>query len=173
KPEEKISGIIAVRDFVEGSFLLTATRKGLVKKTKLTEYSRPRAGGIIGMGLDDDDNLIGVCLTRPGDEIVLSTNNGMAIRFSEADARAMGRAAFGVKGIKLVGDDEVVGMVVADPDGYLLTVCELGLGKRTPFGPNEQDSGVGIQDSAEEAPEESADASEISREAESAEPSAE
>jgi DNA gyrase subunit A len=144
KPDEKISGIIPVREFTEGYFLLTATRKGLVKKTKLTEYSRPRQGGIIGMGLDDDDQLIGVCLTRPGDEVVLSTRGGMAIRFSEADARPMGRVAYGVKGIKLGKDDELVGMVVADPDGFLLTVCENGYGKRTPFGPNtELTSGEG------------------------------
>ena len=161
KPEEKISGIIPVREFAEGSFLLTATRKGLVKKSKLTDYSRPRAGGIIGMGLEEDDTLIGVSLTQPGDEVVLSTRNGMAIRFSEADARAMGRVAYGVKGIKLVKDDEVVGMVVADPDGYLMTVCELGYGKRTPFGPNE------AAEPAEEVPDEP-----VSRDAESAERSA-
>jgi DNA gyrase subunit A len=100
------------------------------------------------MGLEEDDQLIGVCLTRPRDEVILSTKNGMAIRFSESDARPMGRVAYGVKGIKLVGDDEVVGMVVADPEGYLLTICENGYGKRTPFGPN-QESGVGSQESEE------------------------
>jgi len=159
KPEEKISGIIPVREFTEGLFLLTATKKGLVKKTKLTDYSRPRAGGIIGMGLEDDDSLIGVALTKPGDEVVLCTKNGMAIRFSEADARSMGRAAYGVKGIKLVAGDVVVGMVVADPDGYLLTVCELGLGKRTPFGPNTEDvASPGGESGETETPEiESAD----------------
>jgi DNA gyrase subunit A len=164
--EEKISGIIPVREFTEGFFLLTATKKGAVKKTKLTEYSRPRAGGIIGMGLDDGDSLIGVAMTKPGDEVVLSTKGGMAIRFSEADARAMGRSAYGVKGIKLVGDDEVVGMVVADPEGYLLTVCELGLGKRTPFGPNTE--GGGASDSPDET-----ETTAVTREADSTEPSAE
>jgi DNA gyrase subunit A len=137
KPDEKISGIIPVREFSEGCFLLTATKKGLVKKTKLTEYSRPRQGGIIGMALEDDDKLIGVALTRAGDEVVLSTRNGMAIRFAESDARPMGRATFGVKGIKLGKDGELVGMVVADPDGQLLTVCENGYAKRTPFGANQ------------------------------------
>ena len=82
-------------------------------------------------------------LTQPGDEVVLSTRNGMAIRFDEADARAMGRNTRGVKGINLQGDDEVVGMVVADPDGYLLTVCENGYGKRTPFGANTAGDGAG------------------------------
>jgi DNA gyrase subunit A len=138
KPEEKLSGIIPVREFAAGAYLLTATRKGLVKKTRLTEYSRPRSGGIIGMALEDDDKLIGVCLTKAGDEVVLSTRNGMAIRFSEANARPMGRATYGVKGINLAADDELVGMTVADPDGFLLTVCELGYGKRTPFGANTQ-----------------------------------
>jgi DNA gyrase subunit A len=167
RPEEKISGIIPIREFAEGMYLLTSTRKGLVKKTKLTEYSRPRAGGIIGMGLEEDDTLIGVGLTRSGDEVILSTKNGMVIRFSEADARSTGRGTYGVKGIRLIGDDEVVGMVVADPDGYLMTVCELGFGKRTPFGPNE---------AAEPTAEDSVDEPEtlpISREAESPEPSAE
>ena len=150
KPEEKISGIIPVREFTEGYFLLTATQKGLVKKTKLTEYSRPRAGGIIGMALEDDDKLIGVCLTRPRDEVILSTRNGMAIRFSESDARPMGRATFGVKGISLVSGDELVGMVVADPDGHLLTVCESGYGKRTPFGANTDGSAGRGQGSEED-----------------------
>src|SRR5205814_6142877 len=114
KAEEKISGIIPVREFRDDHFLLTATRKGVVKKTKLTEYSRPRQGGIIGMGLDEDDKLIGVCLTTAGDEVVLSTRNGMAIRFAESDVRPMGRAAYGVEGSTLVKGGGVVGRVVAD-----------------------------------------------------------
>ena len=127
-----------------------ATRRGLVKKTDLMEYSRPRQGGIIGINLEEGDALIDVCLTKPGDEVVLSTRNGMAIRFSEADARSMGRNTTGVWGIKLVGDDVLVGMVVADPDGFLLTVCEKGYGKRTPFGPNVAD-GEGDADDVETA----------------------
>ena len=113
-----------------------ATRRGLVKKTPLEDYSRPRAGGIIGINLDEGDGLIDVALTQPGDEVLLCTRRGMAIRFDEADARAMGRNTRGVKGIALQDDDAVVGMVVADPAGYLLTVCENGYGKRTPFGAN-------------------------------------
>lgn len=136
KPEEKITSLIPVRRFDAGGHLLMATRRGLVKKTALEEYSRPRSGGIIGISLDEGDTLIDVVLTQPGDEVLLCTRNGMAIRFDESDVRAMGRAARGVKGITLQGDDEVVGMVVADPEGYLLTVCENGYGKRTPFGAN-------------------------------------
>ncbi len=136
KPEEKITSMIPVRRFDAGGHLILATRRGLVKKTTLEEYSRPRAGGIIGISLDEGDTLIGVVLTHPGDEVVLCTRHGMAIRFDEANARSMGRNARGVRGIRLQGDDEVVGMVVADPEGYLLTVCEKGYGKRTPFGAN-------------------------------------
>jgi DNA gyrase subunit A len=136
KTEEKITSIIPVRAFGGEQYLLMATRRGLVKKTPLEEYSRPRSGGIIGISLDEGDTLIDVVLTQPRDEVVLSTRQGMAIRFDEAQARAMGRNTRGVKGINLQEGDDVVGMVVADPEGYLLTVCEHGYGKRTPFGAN-------------------------------------
>src|SRR5260370_20439895 len=126
-----------------------ATRKGVVKKTALSEYSRPRQGGLIGIALDDDDTLIDVVLTHPGEEMLLCHRRAMAIRFDEADARAMGRNTYGVKGIKLGLGDEVVGLVVAAPDGFLLTVCENGYGKRTPFGPNT----AGVEDEAEETDE--------------------
>ena len=139
RTEEKIEGVIPVRHFEENAFLLMATKKGLIKKTELTEYSRPRQGGVIGINLEEGDALIDVVLVRPGDEVVLSTRNGMAIRFSEADARPMGRNTKGVRGIRLVGANEVVGMVVADPEGQLLTVSENGYGKRTPFGPHTAD----------------------------------
>jgi DNA gyrase subunit A len=126
-----------VRDFdLPGHFLMMATRKGLVKKTALEAYSRPRTGGIIAIKLREDDELVDVVVTKPGDEVVLATANGMAIRFSEADVRPMGRNASGVKGIALSKGDELVGMVVADPDATLLTACERGYGKRTSFGPN-------------------------------------
>src|SRR5262249_32297139 len=137
KSEEKITGVIPVRTFDEpGAHLIMATRRGLVKKTALEEYSPPPQGGLSGIALEAGDTLIDVALVRPGDEVVLCTRRGMDIRFDEADARAMGRNTYGVKGIKLGADDEVVGMVVADPEGFLLTVCENGYGKRTPFGRN-------------------------------------
>src|SRR5262249_20813817 len=109
---------------------------GIVKKTALAEYSRPKSGGIIGINLDEGDALVDVALTRPGDEVVLSTRMGMAIRFDEAGARAMGSNTRGGNGINLQDGDEVVGMVVADREGFLLTVCAKGYGKRTPFGAN-------------------------------------
>jgi DNA gyrase subunit A len=134
---EKIADCRAVRDFdLPGHFLMMATRKGLIKKTPLEAYSRPKKGGIIAIKLREDDELVDVVVTKPGDEVVLATANGMAIRFNESDARPMGRNTSGVKGIGLRKGDDLVGMVVADPDATLLTVCEYGHGKRTNFGPN-------------------------------------
>ena len=145
---EKIADCRPVRDFnLPGHFLMMATRKGLVKKTSLEAYSRPKRGGIIAIKLREDDELVDVVVTKPGDEVVLATAAGMAIRFSESDARSMGRNTSGVKGIRLKGDDELVGMVVADPDATLLTACENGHGKRTNFGPNT----VAVDNVAEEA----------------------
>ena len=137
---EKIADCRAIRDFnLPGHFLLMATRNGLVKKTALDKYSRPKKGGIIAIKLKDDDELVDVVVTGPDDEVILSTATGMAIRFKESDARSMGRNTSGVKGIGLGKDDKLVGMVVADPEATLLTVCEKGYGKRTPFGPNSGD----------------------------------
>ncbi len=139
---EQIADCRAVRDFnLPGHFLMMATRNGLIKKTPLEAYSRPKKGGIIAIKLREDDELVDVVITKPGDEVVLSTDNGMAIRFNESDARSMGRNTSGVKGINLSSEDKLVGMVVADPEATLLTACLNGDGKRTNFGPNlvEQD----------------------------------
>lgn len=134
---EKIADCRAVRDFdLPGHFLMMATKSGLVKKTPLEAYSRPKKGGIIAIKLREGDELVDVVVTKPGDEVVLSTATGMAIRFRESDARSMGRNTSGVKGINLGADDELVGMVVADPDATLLTACLNGYGKRTFFGAN-------------------------------------
>ena len=134
---EKIAECLAIRDFNrDGHYLMMATRKGLVKKTPLENYSRPKKGGIIALKLKDNDELVDVVITKPGDELILATAKGMAIRFSESDARPMGRNTSGVKGIGLTSGDQLVGMVVADPTATLLTVCENGYGKRTNFGPN-------------------------------------
>jgi DNA gyrase subunit A len=135
--DEKIADCRAVRDFDQPDhYLMMATRKGLVKKTELKAYSRPLKSGIIAIKLKEDDELVDCAITKTGDEMVLSTATGMAIRFSEGDARPMGRNTSGVKGISLSKDDYVVGMVVADPEATLLTACVHGYGKRTPFGPN-------------------------------------
>ncbi len=158
---EKITSVIPVREFDADSYLMMATRKGLVKKTSLEHYSRPKSGGIIGIALEEGDTLISVVLTKASDEIVLCTKLGMAIRFAEADVRSMGRNTYGVKGINLGEGDEIVGMVVTDPDGALLTVCANGYGKRTPFGANlaeepaESEEEVDVAETAEGEGEES------------------
>jgi DNA gyrase subunit A len=150
---EFITDCRPVRDFdLPGHFLVMATRRGLVKKTPLDQYSRPKKGGIIAIKLREDDELVDVVVTKPGDEIVLSTARGMAIRFSEADARPMGRNTSGVKGISLSAGDHLVGMVVADPQATLLTVCENGYGKRTHFGPNSETiAALAAQETAEDS----------------------
>ncbi|WP_146679903.1 DNA gyrase subunit A [Pirellula sp. SH-Sr6A] len=141
-PDEKIRDCVVVRNFdLPGHFLMMGTKKGIVKKTELEAYSRPKRGGIIAIKLREDDELVDVVITKPNDQIVLSTSTGMAIRFSESDARPMGRNTSGVKGISLRKGDEVVGMVVADPTATLLTACEFGYGKRTTFGPGDEMAG--------------------------------
>ncbi|MGA1523228.1 MAG: DNA gyrase C-terminal beta-propeller domain-containing protein, partial [Planctomycetota bacterium] len=131
---ERITAILPVKSFDEAGYVVTATAKGQIKKTSLEAYSRPKSNGIIAVGLAEDDRLIGVGLARPGEAILLGTRQGMAIRFLETDARAMGRSAVGVRGIKLKDDDEVVGMVISDESKSLLTLCENGYGKRTELG---------------------------------------
>jgi DNA gyrase subunit A len=134
---EKIASCITIRDFsLPDHYLAMVTRKGLVKKTALEAYSRPKKGGIIAINLREGDELIGVVLTKAGDELVISSAKGQAVRFRQSDARPMGRNSSGVRGIRLRAGDNAVGMVVADPEAMLLTACEHGFGKRTPFGPN-------------------------------------
>ena len=158
---ERIADCRAVKDFDRPDhFLVMATARGLVKKTPLKAYSRPLRGGLIAIKLREGDEVVDVVVAKPGDELVLSTAAGMAIRFRQSDARAMGRNSSGVKGIKLIGDDRVVGMVVADPEAALLTACVHGYGKRTPFGPNLEEEPPGDEaeleiDEAEKPAEES------------------
>jgi DNA gyrase subunit A len=132
---ENIAECVAVRDFdLPGHFLVMATRQGLVKKTPLDAYSRPKKGGIIAIKLKEDDELVDVVVVGPDDQLLMATAGGKAIRFAESDARSMGRNTSGVKGIRLKKGDRVVGMVIANPEETLLTVCEQGYGKRTWFG---------------------------------------
>lgn len=138
-PEEQITECLAIRDFnLPGHYLVMATKQGLVKKTPLDAYSRPKKGGIIAIKLKEDDALVDVVVVGPDDQLLLATAGGKAIRFPETDARSMGRNTSGVKGIRLRKGDSVVGMVVADPESTLLTLCELGYGKRTWFGAGEK-----------------------------------
>jgi len=132
---EKVAECRAVGGFEDpNQFLMLATRTGMVKKTALEQYRRRRTKGLIAVKLREGDELVGAVITKPGDELVLATGKGMAIRFPESDARPMGRDTSGVRGIKLGSGDRLVGIVVADPEATLLTVCEQGYGKRTPFG---------------------------------------
>ncbi len=131
---ESVCTFLPVRDFEKfGDYLVFATSNGLVKRTSLKLYQNVRRSGLIAINLKEDDTLVEVRLTSGEDHILLCTSSGMAIRFDENDARAMGRSATGVKGISLKGEDRVVAMVRADDQRQLLTVTENGYGKRTPM----------------------------------------
>ena len=129
---ERVATTVAVREFVEDSFLFFATEKGTIKKTELTAYSNPRAGGIIGINIDEGDRLLDVRMTDGQKSVLLATAKGFSIRFAETDARAMGRATRGVRGISLRKGDRVVGMATLDEDGQILSMAERAVGKRTP-----------------------------------------
>ena len=131
--EEKIAAMICVKEFTDEFHLVMATRNGVVKKTNLRDYINHRKGGIIGINIDEGDELIGVKLTNGGDEIVLISHFGMSIRFHENDLRDQGRATRGVRGIRLRKDDFVEVLEIVDPEATLLVAGENGLGKRTPF----------------------------------------
>ena len=130
---EEIQEILRVPEFDDERFIVFATKKGIVKKTKLEAYSRPKKGGIRAILVDEDDEVVSVRLAAPGATVLMSAASGRAIRFDEAGARAMGRTTRGVRGMRLLQNDEVVGMVVAEPDAFLLTATENGYGKRTPM----------------------------------------
>jgi DNA gyrase subunit A len=128
---EKIAAMLAVKEFEDDKFIVMGSRRGVVKKTALSAFSNPRAGGIIAMGVEEGDAVITVQITDGTGEIFIGTRNGMAIRFKEGDVRPMGRAAYGVRGVTLRDDDYVVAMEVVGAGGALLTVTERGYGKRT------------------------------------------
>jgi DNA gyrase subunit A len=135
--EEKITSAIAIRSFEEKkgqeTYLLMCTRAGTIKKTALSEFENIRKNGLIAISLDEGDILVEVQHTSGKDEVIIATKDGMAIRFPEGDVRSMGRGAAGVRGIRLDGQDQVVGMEAFPPESKktLLTVCEHGHGKRT------------------------------------------
>lgn len=163
---EKIARCLAVRDYnLPDHYLVMGTRKGLVKKTPLEQYSRPKKTGIIAINLQEGDELVSVAICTAADELLIESSRGQAVRFRQATVRSSGRNAMGVKGIKLRGEDYVVGMVVADPDATLLTACENGYGKRTSIGPNSSAPLVSADDEAAEG-EVTADAAEPATEEE-------
>lgn len=128
---EKLSTVLAVPEFTEGQFILMATKQGLIKKTDLMAYSRPRAGGIIAIDLVEDDALIAASLTDGSKEVFLASADGKTIRFSESDVRPMGRVSRGVRGLRMDAGDYIVGMEVTGHGTSLLTATENGYGKRT------------------------------------------
>ncbi len=142
---ENITSMIPVRKFDDRQ-LIMATKKGIIKKTALSAFGRPKKGGIIAILLDSGDKLIGVKLTHGKEEIVLGTEKGKSIRFSEGDVRRMGRATRGVKGVELHGGDNVKDIVIVDENATLLTVCENGYGKRTEYSeyPVQRRGGLGV-----------------------------
>ena len=128
---EKLATILPVREFIPGPSLVMATQRGIVKKTDLMNFQRPRTGGIIALSLDPEDELVSAALSEPDQSIVIGTRYGKIIRFPSAEVRDMGRAARGVKGMEVAPEDRVVGMEVLRPGGTILTVTERGFGKRT------------------------------------------
>ncbi len=130
---EEITNVLRVREFDNESSVFFCTKKGTVKKTPLEAYSRPKKGGIRAIVLEEEDEVVSVGLVRPGDTIVLGSRRGQAIHFDEKAVRSMGRVSRGVRGIRLRARDEVVGLIVAEADAYLLTACRSGYGKRTPI----------------------------------------
>jgi DNA gyrase subunit A len=135
EPGEKITTVIEVPTFdnADERYLTMVTKNGILKRTKLSEFEYQRKGGKIAIGLDEGDELIGVLLTDGHKDIIIASASGNAVKFTEEGARTMGRTARGVIGIKLRGDDRVVGVVAAEDNKHFLTITELGYGKRTEF----------------------------------------
>jgi len=131
--QENVATTVAVRDFPDSHNLIFATEKGTIKKTQLSAYSNPRSGGIIAIKVDEGDRLLDVKVTDGDKTVLLATRKGFSIRFSEKDARPMGRATRGVRGISLRKGDKVVSMETLEPEGgEVLSVAENAVGKRTP-----------------------------------------
>jgi DNA gyrase subunit A len=128
---ERINAILPVREYEEGKYVFMATANGTVKKTALTDYSRPRSNGIIAVNLNEGDHLIGVDITDGSNEIMLFSDDGKVVRFTEDQVRGMGRTATGVRGIRLREGGSVVSLIIPKGDGAVLTVTENGYGKRT------------------------------------------
>ncbi len=128
---EKVQAVLPVRDYSDDRFVFFATRDGTVKKTPLSDYSRPRSIGIWAINLDEGDALVDVQLTCGKSDVMLFASNGKAVRFAENEVRSMGRTATGVRGMRVAGGERVVSMIVVDGEGDILTASEKGFGKRT------------------------------------------
>ena len=131
---EKITALLPIKEFDEQHYVFMATAMGTVKKTPLTEFSRPRTSGIIAVSLDDGDYLVGAAITDGKHDVMLFSNGGKAVRFEESDVRPMGRGAHGVRGMRLAEGQKVISMLVAESETQsVLTATENGYGKRTPI----------------------------------------
>ncbi len=130
---EQVSGFLQVKEFDDKRFVLMVTAKGVIKKTNLIEYSRPRSNGINAISLRDGDELVACKITSGKDEIFIATRDGKAIRFKEDNVREMGRNASGVRGVNLSKGDEVIAAEIVNPKATALTVTQNGFGKKTPF----------------------------------------
>ncbi|RME52409.1 DNA gyrase subunit A [Candidatus Woesearchaeota archaeon] len=132
-PGERVTSVIPIKEFKQGHYLLMATKKGTVKKTKLEAYSRPRSGGIVAITLKPGDELVNVLLTDGTKQVILATANGRAVKFHEKDVRPAGRSSMGVRGATLAKGESIIGMIIAYDHNDILTVTENGYGKRTPI----------------------------------------
>lgn len=130
---EKITSIISFKEFSEDTYLMMATRHGVIKKVSLNNFRNAKTRGIIALNLDEGDELLQCEFVQEGDEVMLITKNGQGLRFSQSDVRAMGRASHGVRGIRLLGKDEVAGLLKVDPSKRILMVTENGQGKQVTF----------------------------------------
>ena len=130
---EFVTSIISISEFGDGGYLTMVTKRGVIKRTPLSQFEYQRKGGKIAINLDENDELIFVRHTNGSESLVIATREGNAVRFDENNVRSMGRTAHGVKGITLVGDDYVVGVAVVDEEKTLLTITDNGVGKRTEF----------------------------------------
>jgi len=133
QPDETVRAFLAVREFEPGKYAAMVTKKGVIKKCELTEFDNPMSRGIIAISLDEGDDLLAARLTGGENYIFLGSRNGKAIRFSESQVRAMGRPARGVAAMELEDDDVIIGMEVVEKEGLILSISELGYGKRTPL----------------------------------------
>ncbi|HDP88609.1 MAG TPA: DNA gyrase subunit A [Thioalkalivibrio sp.] len=147
EPDERINAVLPIREFTEGQYVFMATSSGIVKKTPLVDFSRPRSSGIIAVDLRDGDQLIGVAITEGERDVMLFSSAGKAIRFNEQDVRPMGRTACGVRGIKIGKDERVRSLIIVSGDWDVLVGTENGYGKRTPVSefPQQGRGGQGVK----------------------------
>jgi DNA gyrase subunit A len=133
QPDETVTAFLPVKEFVAGKYIVMVTKQGVIKKCELTEFDNPMSRGIIALGLDEGDELLAARLTTGDEFIFLGSHEGMACRFNEKDVRAMGRPAYGVRGMELEEGDYLIGAEVVGEEGLILSISENGFGKRTPL----------------------------------------